>query len=678
MPKIRYLQNNFTAGEITPYLHGRPDFAAYSNGVKVFDNFIALPHGGAVRRSGFRFSDFAKRVDDLTAREWRLIPFVYSEDEAFILEFGHQYIRFYKNDKTRIDYELASPYAASDLVNLSYAQSANVLYIFNEGYQPRRLIRISDSNWVLNTVEFYDGPYHPIGVYSGETQDVEEWSLDPSDTGTVGGTITINVRDKNDAPITPLNSNDIGRYIRIQHLTFAQDSTDPILTWGIVKITSLNTNAPQINAEVIKSFSAATKSVEWRISAFHGPDKWPKFGVMHEGRLVIAGSLDYPNSFFGSVIDDLTNHSPSDTNGQVNDDNAYNFTIGSNQIDKITWLSSGKALMIGTLGGPYSVTGGDIRIPVGPLAIKATKETSYGAKRMAAVFSDRSHLYASQTGRSLHELFYSYNDDSFLSPSVSIRAEHLLRDGLREVALTQEPYQIIWGATNTDSLVSLTYMRDQNIMAWSRHTGVIVKALAVIPTNDYDQLWVVTVRNGVETVEVLEDLFTGGLEKKYGFFLDGAKQFINPGTTLTVPHLQSKTITALIDGAVEFITTDSNGTFSVPEGTEVVCAGLRYTSRLKMLSPEIVTERGSTLGLLKSIRKMWLDVYYSLGGAVGTEVLEYRLTEDVMDESEPLFTGLLEVPYLNVRDRYPELEIVTDDPFPLHIRNIQVELSVDD
>ena len=52
---VATIQTNFTAGEISPRLGGRVDLAKYDNGLEVLRNMYAHPHGGAARRSGFRF-----------------------------------------------------------------------------------------------------------------------------------------------------------------------------------------------------------------------------------------------------------------------------------------------------------------------------------------------------------------------------------------------------------------------------------------------------------------------------------------------------------------------------------------------------------------------------------------------------------------------------------------------
>jgi len=62
-------------------------------GCRTMENFYPLIYGGAERRPGTYFVGEAK---DSSAKI-RLVDFVYSVDQAYILEFGNQYIRFYAN-----------------------------------------------------------------------------------------------------------------------------------------------------------------------------------------------------------------------------------------------------------------------------------------------------------------------------------------------------------------------------------------------------------------------------------------------------------------------------------------------------------------------------------------------------------------------------------------------------
>jgi len=95
MPLARrnHIQTSFNAGELSPRLHARTDFERYAAGMKECTNFIPLVQGGIKRRSGTRF---IREVKD-SAKQTTLIPFQFSDVQAYILEVGDTYIRFYKS-----------------------------------------------------------------------------------------------------------------------------------------------------------------------------------------------------------------------------------------------------------------------------------------------------------------------------------------------------------------------------------------------------------------------------------------------------------------------------------------------------------------------------------------------------------------------------------------------------
>lgn len=154
MPKARRLQTSFAKGELSPRIEGRPDLAAYFEGAKEIINFLILRQGGVERRPGTRF---VKEVKDST-RDTVLIPFEFSVNDAYQLEFGHLYIRFYKiSTGARIEVagvpvEVVTPYTEADLRNIHYRQSADVLYLWDGVHPQQKLSRFSDTSWTLSLV----------------------------------------------------------------------------------------------------------------------------------------------------------------------------------------------------------------------------------------------------------------------------------------------------------------------------------------------------------------------------------------------------------------------------------------------------------------------------------------------------------------------------------------------
>ena len=158
MAKVWPIQTNFTAGQLSPRLHGRVDVNKYNNGLKTQKNAYSLPHGGVVRRGGFKYVAGVKT----NAKKVRLVRFEFSITQAYIIEFGDQYIRFYK-DNGQIQsggsaVEVATPFLEAELFDLYFAQSADTLYIAHPSHAPRKLTRASDISWTLATLTFTSAP----------------------------------------------------------------------------------------------------------------------------------------------------------------------------------------------------------------------------------------------------------------------------------------------------------------------------------------------------------------------------------------------------------------------------------------------------------------------------------------------------------------------------------------
>lgn len=160
MAKARRLWTNFVKGELSPLLEGRPDLAAYFNGAKTLLNWLLFRQGGLKRRDGSRFVKEVKT----SAKDTILIPFEFSVSVAYMLEFGDQYIRVYKNGAAVLtsaggpQVEIASPYVEADLRDIHFTQSADVLYLFHPSYAQRKLSRVSDTSWTLSTIVFSPPP----------------------------------------------------------------------------------------------------------------------------------------------------------------------------------------------------------------------------------------------------------------------------------------------------------------------------------------------------------------------------------------------------------------------------------------------------------------------------------------------------------------------------------------
>ena len=92
MARVSSIITNFRAGEISPRLEGRIDLQKYNEAVKELENMIVFPQGGVTRRPGTYYAGTTKDGGQV-----RLINFEFSDTQAYVLEFGNNYIRVFKD-----------------------------------------------------------------------------------------------------------------------------------------------------------------------------------------------------------------------------------------------------------------------------------------------------------------------------------------------------------------------------------------------------------------------------------------------------------------------------------------------------------------------------------------------------------------------------------------------------
>ncbi len=195
--------SSFTSGEWSELMDGRADLAKYYSACRILENFIPLPTGGAMKAPG---TLFIAEVPD-SASVCVLIPFLYSDTDAYVLEFSSSGIRFYRTvdgvpgiiadgggeDPYQVTanypYSSAATWSASDLPKLQYVQTGDVMYATHPDYKQQRLTRMNHNDWGLSAPEFVRGPFIKENT-TGTTIKVNAYTID-SDVDGAGGDFVI-------------------------------------------------------------------------------------------------------------------------------------------------------------------------------------------------------------------------------------------------------------------------------------------------------------------------------------------------------------------------------------------------------------------------------------------------------------------------------------------------------
>lgn len=141
---------------------------------------MVLRPGVFTHRPGLRYvgKSGSAAAGDVAAR---MVRFVYSSADSYMLEFGPLYINAYRaKAKITLSSPLVTTYTADEIWELQFYQSADVLYITHPDHAPAKLTRTSHTVWTLADCSITDGPFltenaNPV------------WTVTPSATT---GTIT--------------------------------------------------------------------------------------------------------------------------------------------------------------------------------------------------------------------------------------------------------------------------------------------------------------------------------------------------------------------------------------------------------------------------------------------------------------------------------------------------------
>ena len=651
MPRTTLALTSFVSGELGSKLDGRTDFAKYNTGAKTLQNFLVHPQGSATRRVG---TQFIAEVKDST-KKTRLIPFEFSTTQTYILEFGNQYMRVYK-DKGQVlssgsPFEISTPYLEAELFDIKFAQSADVLYICHPNHAVRKLSRTGHTAWTLTEIEFTNGPYL--------VQNSTATTITPSAT-TGTGTLT--------ASASLFASTDVNRLVAIHG--------------GYVKITGF-TSATVVDMQVKETLSATTATADWNLGAFSDTQGHPSCVSFFEQRLVFAGTDVEPQTLFFSKSGDYENM----TSG-TNADDAMIYTIASNQVNRVRYLKATRTLIVGTSGGEFTVSADGTDAAITPTNITIKKQSSYGTANVDAIPAGNAILFLQKAKRKIRELSYNFDTDGYVAPDLTILNDIVSKSGINEMVYQQEPDSILWCVRDDGVLAGLTYQRSENVVAWHRHifggsfgsgSAVCESAATISGTLTEDELWVIVKRtiNGATKryVECFANFDFDEPDATDFKFLDSHLTYSGSATTTLsgLAHLEGQTVSILADGATHADKVVSSGSITLDRSTEKAVVGLAYDSVLQTMRIEGGAAEGTSQGKTKRISKVVLRLFETVGAKVGPsltelETIPFRTTSSLL--SNPVETLLAGDKEIEFRDDYNTdgfIFIKQDQPLPLSV-----------
>ncbi len=456
-------KRSFAKGELSPAALSRSDVAAFDAGACRLENFIVLVTGGITRSPGTRFVAEAKTA----ASKSILVPFVFSTAQAYVIEIGSGYARFYI-DRGRIEvsgapYEIATPWNGAQLRDLTWVQEADILYLFHPSHEPRKLSRFGHTDWRLSTLNPDDGPFlednpdqcHTVtaSATSGST------TLTASggtvwEAGDVGSLFRLGEAEPARVqPWEPSRAYDLGDQVRFdgniyELVTKNGDSgsvppihtegrawdgkTDNSMEWsylhsgsGVVRITGF-ISPTEVTGTVLSRLPDSVSDDEtwrWASGAWSAYRGYPGAATFADQRLITAATVTRPMSFWGSV--GAGNYERFE--GGVEADKGFSYTLASAQVNAIRWLINAPILLMGSSETVWLATGTDFEAPLSPAGVRARPATQEGSAALQPVAIGNAVIYLSRNLRRLYELTYDGPAGTYSARDLTLLSDHIAR-----------------------------------------------------------------------------------------------------------------------------------------------------------------------------------------------------------------------------------------------------------
>lgn len=484
-------QLSFSGGEVAPAMYARTDHIKYDTGLRTLRNMICMRHGGVTGRPG---TMYVGTTQNGGARV-RLIPFIFNETgtgQSYVIEFGNLYIAFYQNGGVvlngAVPYVIASPYLQADLATLDYAQSADVLTIVHPNYAPRELNRFSPTNWTLTTIVFSvpisgppgasvtgtpsvgENPYNEYAITSvgptGEESDTSNYSAPPgSNIRVASPTSPITIKWSPKAGASYYNV-----YLAKNTLT---NPTGPFGFIGSTAGLALN------DTGILPDYNS---SIPINNNPFSSANNYPSTVGFVQQRRVFGSTLNNPIGFWMSRTGLFSNF---DSHITAEDSDSVSGSIAGEQVNAIQHILELKFMLMLTAGAELFVQGNGNGV-VTPSAVNASVQSQFGASKLKPLKVGDVFLFNQALGSFIRDFSFDFAIDGYRGNDTTVFSSHLFEGySLQDWTFQKIPDSILWAARNDGVLLSCTYLREQQILAWSHHDFIngTVENMCSIPEN---------------------------------------------------------------------------------------------------------------------------------------------------------------------------------------------------
>lgn len=448
-------------------------------------------------------------------------------------------------------------------------------------------------------------------------------------------------------------------------------SRNPYSNDGTAKITEV-VSPTEVKVSVITDFANTDKTQVYALSSWNDDNGYPKIACFFQDRLVLAATKKEPYSIWMSRTGDYPNFGIEKVDGGVTDDSAIKADLITRNGFEILHLVPAKDLVILTTGNEWIIEGSSV---ITPAKINPRPQTMRGSNTCPPQHIGNRIVHVQRSGKTVRDLGYQYDADNYNGDDLTLLATHLTEGHkLVSSAYIQEPNSTLYYVRDDGVLLSLAFIKEQNVFAWSHHTtDGKYKKVTSIPNGASDALYVTVERDG----KIYIERFNPDIEA--AVYMDS--YVTGSGSSIDATHLIGKTVQVLADGTrMQDKVVPENGLVAFGQSFLNITIGLAYETRVKQPGPDIGLKEGTMQARISKINTVVLRVEKSYGGYIGYTFKDKDMDELRYEDYETLETGdiVQQMPVANIGSNTKNhICIKHDEPFPFELNAIIREVSID-
>src|SRR6266404_1749349 len=374
-------------------------------------------------------------------------------------------------------YEIVSPYAAADLALLKFTQSADTMTLTHPSYPPYDLTRTGDTAWAFTAVSIGSAiaaPMAPVVTVNPNTGGTTQYSYVITAVNAAGEESVASAVGGQGAQV---NIAAVAGSVLIQWTVVAGAVSYNVYKalpsvglaipagalYGFMTTITGNANVQAVDTNIVPDFTFAPPTHQNPFTSNN-----PIAVTYDQQRKVYAGSNSFPATFWMSKPGQFKNFDVSDP---VQPSDAITGTLVSRQVNNIKYMVAmpGGLIML-TGGGAWQVSGGSAGAILSPTTINATPQAYNGCADVEPLTINYDILYVQQKGTVVRDLSYSFYTNIYTGADLSVLSNHLFTGySIKEWTYAEEPFKIIWAVRSDGALLSLTYLKEQEVFGWAQH-----------------------------------------------------------------------------------------------------------------------------------------------------------------------------------------------------------------